>query len=336
MPTIAVLGAGAWGTALAAALVQSGDTDNTTHLRLWTRNPEHAARMRATRSNDRYLPGATLPAGLALTADLAEATRGADVLIAAVPTSGFRTLLRQLNAINTRTALVWLCKGFEAGSQKLPHQVVAEEWEQPDNTAVLSGPSFAAEIARGLPAALTLAAPDTDFARQIAHTLHRPRLRLYASDDVIGVEVGGAIKNVIAIAAGISDGLGFGYNARAALVTRGLAEMSRLGRAMGGRQETFMGLSGMGDLILTCTGDLSRNRQVGLRLAAGDGLEHILRSLEHVAEGVTTTHEVCALAQRLGVDMPIASAVRRILAQELPAREAVSELLSRELRDEGV
>lgn len=330
MQRIAVLGAGAWGTALAIALA------NGSGIRLWTRNPEHAARMRATRSNDRYLPGPLLPPGIEVTADLSEAIAGAQILIAAVPTSGFRTLLHQLRALNASQPLVWLCKGFEAGSQKLPHQVLAEEWADPHNAGVLSGPSFAAEVARGLPAALTLAGPDATFSRRIAQELHRPRLRLYASEDVVGVEVGGAVKNVIAIASGISDGLGFGYNARAALITRGLAEMSRLGRAMGGRPETFMGLSGMGDLILTCTGDLSRNRQVGLRLAAGDGLEHILRSLEHVAEGVTSTHEVIALARRVGVEMPIAHAVQRILTQELPAREAVAELLNRELRDEIV
>ena len=330
MQRIAVLGAGAWGTALAIALA------NGSAVRLWTRNPEHAASMRATRSNDRYLPGAPLPASVEITANLDEAVAGAQILIAAVPTSGFRTLLRQLTRLGTTQPLVWLCKGFEAGSQKLPHQVLAEEWANPQNAGVLSGPSFAAEVAKGLPAALTLAGPDAAFARQIAQDLHRSRLRLYASDDVVGVEVGGAVKNVIAIASGICDGLGFGYNARAALITRGLAEMTRLGRAMGGRPETFMGLSGMGDLILTCTGDLSRNRQVGLRLAAGDGLEHILRSLEHVAEGVTSTHEVIGLARRVGVEMPIAHAVQRILTQELSAREAVGELLNRELRDEGV
>ncbi len=332
MQRIAVLGAGAWGTALAIALA----TGDKAGVRLWTRSPEHATHMRARRSNDRYLPDAPLPSCVDITADLNEAVAGAQTLIVAVPTGGFRALLRKLRALGTTQPLVWLCKGFEAGSQKLPHQVLAEEWADPQNAGVLSGPSFASEVARGLPAALTLAGPNTDFARRIAHTLHRPRLRLYASDDVVGVEVGGAVKNIIAIASGISDGLGFGYNARAALITRALAEMTRLGRAMGGRPETFMGLSGIGDLILTCTGDLSRNRQVGLQLAAGDSLEHILHTLEHVAEGVTSAHEVIALAARIGVEMPIAHAVQRILTQELSAREAVSELLNRELRDEGI
>jgi glycerol-3-phosphate dehydrogenase (NAD(P)+) len=323
---IAVLGAGAWGTALALGL--AGDEAS---VALWTRNPEHARQMRHDGVNARYLAGFPLR-DLTVTADLAEATQGADYLISAVPTSGFRDLLRQLHGATS--PLVWLCKGFETGTTKLPHQVVAEEWPGRDDVAALSGPSFAQEVASGQPAALTLAAFDGEFARRAAHDLHRPRLRLYSSNDLPGVEVGGAIKNVIAIAAGISDGLGFGLNARAALITRGLAEITRLGLRLGGRQETFMGLSGMGDLILTCTGDLSRNRRVGLRLAQGESLEGILRELGHVAEGVTTAREVCRLTGQLGVEMPIARAVCAILDQELPPKEAVAGLLSRELRDE--
>lgn len=322
---IAVLGAGAWGTALAIGLADGAE------VVLWTRNPEHAGQMQRDGSNARYLPGHPLRC-LAVTADLAAAVAGADYLVSAVPTSGFRDLLRQLRG--AASPLVWLCKGFETGTMKLPHQVVAEEWPGRADVAALSGPSFAQEVAAGQPAALTVAADDSEFARRAAHDLHRPRLRLYSSSDLPGVEVGGALKNVIAIAAGISDGLGFGLNARAALLTRGLAEISRLGLCLGGRQETFMGLSGMGDLILTCTGDLSRNRRVGLRLAQGESLEGILRELGHVAEGVTTAREVSRLAARLGVEMPIAEAVHRILDQDLPPREAVTALLNRELRDE--
>ena len=322
---IAVLGAGAWGTALAIHL--AGEA----RVTLWTRNPEHAAQMTREGSNVRYLPGFPMR-HLAVTADLTTAIEGADYLISGVPTSGFRDLLRQLRG--TRTPLVWLCKGFETGTMKLPHQVVEEEWPGRADVAVLSGPSFAQEVAAGQPAALTLAAVDGEFARRAAHDLHRPRLRLYSSTDLPGVEVGGALKNVMAIAAGISDGLGFGLNARAALMTRGLAEITRLGLHMGGRQETFMGLSGMGDLILTCTGDLSRNRRVGLMLAKGESLEGILRELGHVAEGVTTAREVSRLARERGIDMPITESVRRILDQELPAKEAVAGLLNRELRDE--
>jgi glycerol-3-phosphate dehydrogenase (NAD(P)+) len=324
---IAVLGAGAWGTALAVHLAGAAPVG------LWARNREQVEQMAREGVNARYLPGVPLR-GLSVTADLAEAIRGADYLVGAVPTSGFRDLLRQLRGIGGDQPLVWLCKGFETGTMKLPHQVLAEEWPGRNDVAALSGPSFAQEVAAGQPAALTVASSDGDFARQAAHDLHRPHLRLYSSHDLIGVEVGGAMKNVIAIAAGISDGLGFGLNARAALLTRGLAEVSRLGLCLGGRQETFMGLSGMGDLILTCTGDLSRNRRVGLRLAQGESLEGILRELGHVAEGVITAREVCRLAGELDVELPIADAVRGILDQELPPREAVAALLSRGLKDE--
>jgi glycerol-3-phosphate dehydrogenase (NAD(P)+) len=327
---IAVLGAGAWGTALAIRLADGHA------VRLWTRSPEHATAMRAERVNQRYLAGQPLPAALAVTSDLDEALDEADWLISAVPTSGFRPLLQALQARQARTPLLWLCKGFETGSRLLPHEVLATAWPQHPPAGVLSGPSFAVEVARGLPAALTVASSDADLARQAAQALHDPRLRLYASTDVVGVELGGAVKNVIAIAAGISDGLGFGLNARAALLTRGLAELTRLGLLFGGRPETFMGLSGMGDLILTCTGDLSRNRQVGQRLAAGESLEGALRELGHVAEGVTTALELADLARERGVDMPITQSVAAILRGELPPREAVAGLLARELRDEGV
>jgi len=325
----AVLGAGAWGTALAVRLAGHSP------VRLWTRSPDHARDLVQARSNTRYLPGVALPAQLTVTADLEEAVGDAEVLIAAVPSNGFRPLVLTLRSIAPHQPLVWLCKGFETGSRKLPHQILQEVWPDHPAAAVLSGPSFALEVAQGLPAALTVASANLDFARHTAQRLHDPKLRLYASEDVVGVELGGAVKNVIAIAAGISDGLGFGLNARAALVTRGLAELTRLGLRLGGKAETFMGLSGMGDLILTCTGDLSRNRKLGLRLAAGESLEGALRELGHVAEGATTAIEVAALAADLGVDTPITTAVSRILKQELPPKEAVYGLLARELRDEG-
>jgi glycerol-3-phosphate dehydrogenase (NAD(P)+) len=325
---IAVLGAGAWGTALANCLSHSAE------VRLWTRNPDHAMRMLADRVNSRYLPEVPLAPELVVTSDLRAAVREVDYLVAAVPTAGFRDLLRQMRSLGSESPLIWLCKGFEAGSMKLAHQVLAEEWPEQTRAAVLSGPSFAKEVAVGLPAAVTLASEDQTFARQVAQDFHRRHLRIYSSDDVLGVEVGGAVKNVIAIAAGISDGLGFGLNARAALITRSLAEITRLGVKLGGRPETFMGLSGIGDLILTCTGNLSRNRQVGLRLAEGESLEGILRDLRHVAEGVTTAREVNRLARELEVEMPITTAVAQILAQETPPREAVAALLDRELKDE--
>lgn len=327
---IAVLGAGAWGSALAVRL--SGHAE----VALWARSAEQVEAMAGSRANARYLPGIPLPAALRLEADLATAIAGAEYLIAAVPTGGLRGLLQALRELDCRTPLVWLCKGFEAGSMKLPHTVLAEAWAEHGRIGVLSGPSFAMEVAQGRPVALTLAAVDEVFARRAAQDLHDPAMRIYSSSDVIGVEIGGAIKNVIAIAAGVCDGLGFGHNARAALMTRGLAEMTRLGLKLGGRIETFMGLSGLGDLILTCTGDLSRNRQVGLRLAQGQSLEGVLRELGHVAEGVTTAREVCRLAQELDIEMPIVDAVRRLLLQELTPKEAVAYLLNRDQKDEGI
>ena len=326
---IAVLGAGAWGTALAIRLAGHAGVS------LWTRSPAHAQAMRADRVNARYLAGLALPAALHPTAELAAALAGADWAISAVPTGAFRGLLQTLRELEMGTPLLWLCKGFESGTRLLPHEVLEAAWPDHPPAGVLSGPSFAQEVARGLPAALTVASRDAGFARQAAQALHDPRLRLYASSDVAGVELGGAVKNIIAIAAGISDGLGFGLNARAALVTRGLAELTRLGLSRGGKPETFMGLSGMGDLILTCTGDLSRNRQLGQRLAAGESLEGALRELGHVAEGVTTALELDALAQTLQVDMPITRSVAAILRGDLPPREAVAALLARELKDEA-
>ncbi|OYY94755.1 MAG: glycerol-3-phosphate dehydrogenase [Hydrogenophilales bacterium 28-61-23] len=326
--SICVLGAGAWGTALALRLV--GHVD----VVLWSRSLDHANSMEQARENKRYLPGHVFPDSLAISADLDSALSKAELLIAAVPSNGFRALILALRQAGVTIPIVWLCKGMESGSQKLPHAVLAETWPQHPPAAVLSGPSFAHEIVCGLPAALTVASADAEFARRVAWRLHDPKLRLYASTDVIGVELGGAVKNVIAIAAGISDGLGFGLNARAALVTRGLAEMTRLGLKLGGKPETFMGLSGMGDLILTCTGDLSRNRQLGLRLAGGESLEDALRALGHVAEGATTALEVDRLAHELHVDMPITQAVAQVLNQQIPPREAVAALLARDLKDE--
>lgn len=326
---ISVLGAGAWGTALAIRLASRAQ------VRLWTRNPEHAEALHTQRANARYLPEVPFPGTLQPTANLESALNDAEWLISAVPSGGFRALLRMLRVAGCQIPLLWLCKGFEAGTHRLPHEVLEEAWPEHPPAGVLSGPSFALEIARGLPAAMTVASCDHAFARQAAQALHDPRLRLYASTDVVGVELGGAVKNVIAIAAGVSDGLGFGLNARAALVTRGLAELTRLGLQMGGRPETFMGLSGMGDLILTCTGDLSRNRQLGLRLAKGESLEQALRELRHVAEGATTALELAALADTWHVDMPIAQAVAGLLRGDLPPRDAVAALLARELKDEG-
>lgn len=324
---IAVLGAGAWGTAIAISLAERHT------VTLWARDSRQCASMRARRSNETYLPGFALPDSIEVVGSL-ETLADAELALLAVTTAGLRETLRSARQMNSGLPVIWLCKGFEPGRAKLPHQVCSEELEPGGKSGVLSGPSFAEEVARGLPAAVTLASFDPGFAREAALALHGPAFRVYSSDDLIGVEVAGAVKNVMAIAAGICDGLGYGHNARAALITRGLAEITRLGVALGGRAETFMGLAGAGDLILTCTGDLSRNRRVGLRLAGGEPLAAILADLGHVAEGVNTARELDGMAERLGVDMPITRAVCRVLGDHTQARAAASELLQRGPRAE--
>ncbi len=325
---LAVLGAGAWGTALAASWAPHHE------VTLWGRSASTLDAMRTSRVNTRYLPGCPLPDALRLDADFDKVVADADLVVVAVPSSGLRPTLSALARRSGLPPLIWVSKGFEPGSRKLPHQLIAELLPDHTQTGVLSGPSFAQEVARGFPTALTLASHDSGLARHLAEALSAHRLRIYAHDDVIGVEVGGALKNVMAIAAGICDGLQLGHNARAALITRGLAEMTRVGTRLGGHFETFMGLSGLGDLILTTTGDLSRNRQVGLRLARGQALDAILDELGHVAEGVTTAREVAALAGELGTDMPISHSVYQMLFEGLPADQAVDALLSREIKAE--
>lgn len=328
MAAIAVLGAGAWGTALAVALAGRHA------VRLWARDPAQAAALAASRENARYLPGIALPSSLAVGADLPSAVGQADLLVAATPVGGLRDLLARLAAAGAQgRPLVWLCKGFERDTGRLPHEIVAESgWAAP--SGALSGPSFAQEVARHLPCALTLASTDAAFAARAAALVHGARLRVYRSDDLVGVEIGGAVKNVLAIAVGICDGLGLGQNARAALVTRGLAELSRLGVALGGRAETVMGLTGAGDLILTATGDLSRNRRVGLELAAGRSLAQVVAGLGHVAEGVNSAKSTLARARASGVDMPITEAVVAVLDGRLSPPQAVEALLARDPRSE--
>ena len=316
MKRVAVLGAGAWGTSIATVLAPRLE------VTLWARDAAQAQAMARTRRNERYLPGVAIPDAVKITSEFPSA----DLLLAATPVSGLRDVVKR---IDKQSALVWLCKGFEQGSGQLPHQIV----EQP-RCGALSGPSFADEVARGMPCALTLASRDAAFARDAAAALHGGRMRVYYSTDLVGVEVGGAVKNVMAIAAGISDGLGLGHNARAALITRGLAEIARLGTAMGGQADTIFGLTGAGDLILTATGDLSRNRRVGLALAAGKKLDEILKSLGHVAEGVYTAREVAKLAKARGVDTPITAAVNDVLDGKLTPKAAVEQLLSRDLKQE--
>jgi len=325
---ITVLGAGAWGTALAIHLARQHP------VLLWARNPEQVAAMQQARANPRYLGDYPFPDTLQLESDLHTALHAADLVLSVVPTSGFRHILGEIRGSGCKAPVVWANKGLERGTAKLMHDVVAEELPADQFRGILSGPSFAGELAKGLPTAMTLASVDDDFARTAAAAMHGGTVRVYTSNDVIGVAVGGALKNVMAIAAGISDGMGFGNNARAALITRGLAEITRFGMAMGGRLETFMGLAGAGDLVLTCTGDASRNRTVGLRLAGGETLEQIVSSLGHVAEGVHTTREVHQLALGMGVDMPITHEVDRVLSEGLSPREAVENLLNREQKAE--
>lgn len=325
---IAILGAGAWGTALAISFSRRHDVS------LWVRDASQAASLQAARENKRYLPGHKLPESVRIDADPALA-HDSELHVVATPLSGLRATLRWLRQTAPGRPLIWVCKGMEAGSMLLPHQIVAEELGGDTICGALTGPSFAEEVARGLPTAVTLASSDAAFAHSLAQALHSTRLRIYANDDLIGAEVGGAVKNVMAIAAGICDGLGLGFNARAALITRGLAEITRLGLALGGKRETFMGLAGMGDLILTCTGDLSRNRRVGLDLARGLPLEQILADLGHAAEGVVSAREVAALATRMNIDMPITRAVKAVLYDGVAADRAVEQLLERDPKFEN-
>jgi glycerol-3-phosphate dehydrogenase (NAD(P)+) len=319
---ITVIGAGAWGTALAISLAARH------RVTLWARDAEQIAAMRVSRCNLRYLPDVAFPETLLLSSDFSASLADAELVILAVPTAALRVTLQGISHY-AGFGVVWLCKGFEAGTSLLPHQVAEQVLPPEFPRGVLSGPSFALEVARGLPTALVLAAGNDAFAQRVAQNLHHSRLRVYASNDVIGVEVGGAVKNVMAIAAGVCDGMQLGSNARAALITRGLAEITRLGLKMGGRQETLGGLSGAGDLILTCTGDLSRNRRVGLLLAQEQSLDDILCRLGHVAEGVYAVREVHVLAQRLDVDMPISEAVYRVLYDHVTTHEMVASLLNR-------
>jgi glycerol-3-phosphate dehydrogenase (NAD(P)+) len=325
---ITILGAGAWGTALGIALAGRHA------VTLWARDAAQREAL-ATGRRSRYLSEVPVPAAVAVAADAPAALRACDLVLVATPSAGLREAVGLARDAGGDAPVVWVCKGFEPASAKLPHQVVAETLRPGARAGALSGPSFALEVARGLPTALTLAAAEADLARDLARVLHQPRLRVYYTDDVTGVEVGGAVKNVMAIATGIADGLGLGQNARAALVTRGLAEVTRLGVALGGRAETFTGLTGAGDLILTCTGDLSRNRRVGLALGRGEALDAILARLGHVAEGVPTAREVDRLARDRAIDMPITRAVCAVLFEGLAPAAAVERLLARDPRSES-
>lgn len=327
---ITILGAGAWGTALAMSLADRHA------VVLWGRDALAMQEAEKRRENSRYLPGFHLPDSLVLSADFSAAVAhaGSDgLLLVATSLAGLRPLLLQLKG-HAISNLVWLCKGFEVETNFLPHQIVREVLGKDIPAGALSGPSFAQEVAHGLPCALAFASDDAALRELVVSAVHGPSIRVYSSDDLIGVEVGGAVKNILAIATGIIDGLELGLNARAALITRGLVEITRFGVALGGRSETFMGLAGMGDLILTCTGDLSRNRKVGLGLAQGKNLDQIVTELGHVAEGVRCAQAVRALAAELGIDMPITNAVAAVLFDGDSPLEMVGRLLARDARDE--
>lgn len=327
---ITVLGAGAWGTALAMHFALHGH-----RVRMWTHNREHAEAMRQSRKNERYLPGFALPEALSVHAGLAEALEEAQLVLAVTPVVGLRdsiTLLKE--AGGGHLPVLTACKGFELDSGLLTFQVVQEVLPENQTIGVLSGPSFAQELAAQLPCAVCLASENTEWVNALARELNTKVMRLYTSEDVIGVAVGGAVKNVMAIATGLSDGLHCGLNARAALVTRGLAEITRLAVAMGAQPKTMMGLAGMGDLILTCTGALSRNRKVGLGLAEGKTLHQVLKEIGHVAEGVPSIEEVHNAAVRHQIDMPITDMLYQLVRNELSAADVAGRLMQREPRSE--
>jgi glycerol-3-phosphate dehydrogenase (NAD(P)+) len=328
--TVTILGAGSWGTALAILLARNGKPAT-----LWSHSREHIDNMQRAGCNEHYLPDCPLPSNLSLTDNLADAVMTADDLLVAVPSHAFREVLENVKPLlRPSSRIAWATKGLETKTHQLLHEVATQVLGNAYPLAVISGPTFAREVARGLPTAITVASGNQVFADALADRLHDDRFRAYTTDDIAGVVLGGAVKNVLAIAAGISDGLGFGANARAALITRGLAEMTRLGITIGGHPETFMGLAGLGDLVLTCTDNQSRNRRTGLGIAEGKSLQQIAEEIGQVMEGVQTAGEIHLLAEKHGVDMPICHQVYLILHEGHDAHSAVHELLSRRLKPE--
>lgn len=322
---VTVLGAGSWGTALAIHMANAGS-----EVTLWGNEPEHMARLQQERCNQQFLPDITFPESLNIQSDLAQALKSASWILLAIPSYAFRSfLLKAAPLIDKDTAVTWASKGLEEGTGKLLHQVVKEELPQCSKFAVISGPTFAKEVALNMPTAITVASDSEALADKVSHCLHYGNFRAYTSNDVVGVELGGALKNVLAIAAGTADGLGFGANARAALITRGLAELMRLGVTMGGSRETFMGLAGMGDLVLTCTDNQSRNRRMGLMLAEGLSKDEIKQKIGQEIEGVRTAREAMHLAEKHHVELPIIEQVYKVLYEGLSPQEAVKHLLER-------
>lgn len=327
---VSVIGAGSWGTALAQQLARQHCA-----VRLWGRDAERSTEINRERCNRRYLPGITLSERIEASHDLEETLKGNQLILVVVPSGAFRKVIQQIKQYcGDDSLLAWACKGLEQGSGKRLDQVLLEEWPGLHRYGVISGPTFANELARGLPTAITVAANNDQASNDIAHFLHGGRLRCYTSSDITGVELGGAIKNVLAIAAGIADGLAFGANTRAALITRGLNEMVKLGVALGGHINTFYGLAGVGDLILTCTDDQSRNRRLGLALGRGHSLDSALSDIAQVVEGIDTARELYHLARTHHIDMPISHNVYRVLYEGLAPAQAVDDLLEREPKAE--
>lgn len=327
---IAVLGAGSWGTALAALIARHGH-----RVSLWGRDGAIVEAIASRSENPRYLPGIQLPSSVEATTDLTAALHGADLVLVVVPSHAFSETLRALSPLRPAGAgVAWATKGFEPGSGRLLHEVAGEVLGPDVSLAVVTGPSFAKEVALGLPTALTVHSSHDGFAQQVADVLHGPAFRAYTGTDMLGAELGGAMKNVLAVATGVADGMQLGLNARAGLITRGLNEMLRLNREVGGQPETLMGLAGLGDLVLTCTGDLSRNRRLGLALGQGQSLEEAVHAIGQVVESVQTADEVMRLAQRHGVELPINEAVHAVLHGRLTPAEGLKQLLGREQKSE--
>jgi glycerol-3-phosphate dehydrogenase (NAD(P)+) len=328
-PILAVLGAGSWGTALATMAARNG-----VPTRLWGRDAAALADMAATHRNQRYLPDLQLPPGLVFEPDLAKAVRGATTLLIVVPSHAFAEMLTEIAPLlDPDTSIAWATKGFEPGTGRFLHELVAERLPG-RAAAVLTGPSFAREVAAGQPSAVTVHSENAAFAQQLADLLHAPNFRVYTGNDVLGAELGGAMKNVLAVATGVADGMKLGLNARAGLITRGMNEMLRLGVALGAKPETLMGLSGLGDLVLTCTGDLSRNRRLGLALGQGIGIHEAVAQIGQVVESVVTADEVMRLADKHGLDLPISKGVRAVLHGEVTPVEGLKALMAREQKPE--
>jgi glycerol-3-phosphate dehydrogenase (NAD(P)+) len=327
---VAVLGAGSWGTALAVQAARNG-----LQTTLWGRDAAQIAQLRASRRNTRYLPDLELPATLAYSDDLATTVAGADLVLVVVPSHAFPDIVRELAPHRRAHAgVAWATKGFEPGSGRFLHEVAEDILGRSVPLALVTGPSFAREVAQGLPTAVTVHSESEAFAKQVADALHGPTFRAYTGEDMLGAELGGAMKNVLAVATGVADGMQLGLNARAGLITRGLNEMLRLNAALGGKAETLMGLAGLGDLVLTCTGDLSRNRRLGLALGRGQSLKDAVAAIGQVVESVQTADEVMRLAQRHGLELPISALVQRMLHGEITPTEGVKLLLSREQKPE--